>query len=77
MQESNRLGELKISTILADAVGSQEKANQLLMEVQDAIVNKQIEGEDLKRVIFKLLCKYDVPDVEMCHILYRSQVITK
>lgn len=76
MQESNRLGDLTLSRILADAVGSEEKAEQLLTDVQDAI-NKQIEGDELKRLIFRLLCKYDVPDVELCHVLYRSQVITK
>jgi hypothetical protein len=74
---TNQLGGLTVSEILEAALGS-DRAGQILKEIQDAIDNEQLKGDDLKKRIFELLCKYSVEDIEVFHILLRSakQVVT-
>jgi hypothetical protein len=74
-EENNQLGDLTLSAILTDALGG-EKARLILSDIQDAIDKEQLRGEELKRRIYELLCKYAINDLEVYHILLRApQVI--
>jgi hypothetical protein len=72
---TNQLGDLTVSEILEAALGS-DRAGQILQEIQNAI-DQELKGDDLKRRIYEILCKFAVEDIEVYHILLRApQVVT-
>jgi hypothetical protein len=74
-EQSNQLGDVTISAILEDALGT-KLAGQILSDIQAAFDTEQLRGEELKKRIYELLCKYAVNDLEVYHILLRApQVI--
>lgn len=70
------LKSLTIIDILANRLGSTEKAERLLGTVQEAI-DKAGKDADLRKVVHKALCESDVTDIEVYHLILCLPAIPK
>lgn len=68
------LKSLTIIDILANRLGSTEKAEQILGKIQEAI-DKAGKDADLRKVVHKALCESAVTDIEVYHLILCLPVI--
>lgn len=67
MKDIKNLGNLTLFQMLESALGRTE-AEKILEAVQNAI-DSGARDEELKKLIYQILCKYSVTNIEVYHVL--------